>query len=267
MDNQIAPDAAASPASPGALPKEMQDHHYPLLFEIEEKHWWYLGRRRVLESIVADIRARMDKPELEILDVGCGTGANLKMLASFGKAEGVDLSQQALDFCHRRGLDGARYGAAESLPFDDDTFDLVTALDVIEHLDDDSSGLNEICRVLRPGGYALLFVPAFMFLWGVQDDVSHHRRRYTRPELEKAVTRAGLEIELASYANFTFFFPVLAVRWTMRLLKIRAESEYGINLSLMNGIFAQIFGAERFFIKRTGLPFGVSVVCVARKKE
>src|SRR5688572_17161702 len=135
------------------LPKEMQSHHYPILFEVEETHWWYVGRRRLLAGFVEDIRTAMDKADLKILDVGCGTGANLLMLNKFGKAEGVDLSQQALDFCEQRGIEGVKYGAAEDLPFGDDSFDLVTALDVLEHLDDDADGLNEIFRVLRPGGY------------------------------------------------------------------------------------------------------------------
>lgn len=248
-----------------ALPKEMQDHHYPILFEVEETHWWYLGRRDLLASFVSDVREDSKRSDLRILDVGCGTGANLKMLAEFGTAEGVDLSQQALEFCRERGLDGVRYGEAENLPFEDNSFDLVTALDVLEHLDDDGAGLNEIFRVLRPGGHALLFVPAFMFLWGVQDDVSNHRRRYTRPELEAAVVKAGLNIKLSSYANFTFFFPVLAVRTLMRVFKLQADSEYGINIPAMNKVFAKLFSGERFFVKRDLFPFGVSLLCLAQK--
>jgi SAM-dependent methyltransferase len=248
-----------------ALPKEMRARHYPILYEVEETHWWYVGRRWLLESFVADICGTLNKSELRILDVGCGTGANLKMLARYGQSEGVDVSQQALDFCHQRGLDAVRCAAAESLPYDDNSFDLVTSLDVLEHLDDDRAGLEEIRRVLRPDGRALLFVPAFMFLWGVQDDVSNHRRRYTRRKLSRVVTAAGLEVERASYANFTFFFPVLLVRWIMRLLKLRADTEYGINVPVMNKIFAKLFAAERFFLKRAGFPFGVSVLCVARK--
>ena len=246
------------------LPKEMEAHHYPILFEVEETHWWYLGRRQILKSFVSDIRAKA-KQDLRILDVGCGTGANLKMLREYGAAEGVDISEQAVDFCHARGLTDVRLGAAEELPRANDTFDLVTALDVIEHLDDDSVGLNEIRRVLRPNGRVLLFVPAFMFLWGVQDDVSNHRRRYTRKQLVEAVTAAGLEVEMVSYANFTFFLPVLLVRWTMRVLKLRADTEYGINISPLNGLFAKLFAAERFVLKRASFPFGVSLLCVARK--
>lgn len=246
------------------LPKEMEAHHYPLLYQVEEKHWWYVGRREILKSFVADIRAEANR-DLKILDVGCGTGANLKMLREFGNAEGVDISEQALEFCRDRGLVEVRHGAAESLPYADNAFDLVAALDVLEHLDDDKEGLNEIRRVLRPGGHALLFVPAFMFLWGVQDDVSNHRRRYTRKQLIDAVTAAGLEVEMVSYANFTFFLPVLLVRWTMRVLKLRADTEYGINISPLNGLFAKLFAAERFLLKRSGFPFGVSILCLARK--
>lgn len=246
------------------LPKEMEAHHYPILFEVEETHWWYVGRRQILKSFVADIRARA-KHDLRILDVGCGTGANLKMLREYGAAEGVDISTQAVDFCRERGLTDIRLGAAEELPHANDSFDLVTALDVIEHLDDDSVGINEIRRVLRPNGRALLFVPAFMFLWGVQDDVSNHRRRYNRKQLLEAVTASGMEVEAISYANFTFFLPVLLVRWTMRALKLRTDTEYGINISPLNGLFAKLFAAERFILKRAGFPFGVSLVCVARK--
>ena len=251
---------------PDALPKEMQAHHYPILYEVEETHWWYVGRRRLLESFIADLCLALNRPGLRILDVGCGTGANLKMLARYGESEGIDVSQQALDFCRLRGI-AARFGAAESLPYDDGSFDLVTALDVLEHLDDDRAGLEEIRRVLRPGGRALLFVPAFMFLWGVQDEVSNHRRRYTLPELSRAVTAAGLEVERASYANFAFFFPVLLVRSAMRLLKLHADTEYGINVPLMNKLFGKIFAAERFVLRRGSLPFGVSVLCIARKAQ
>src|SRR4030095_11476569 len=163
------------------LPKEMQPHHYPILYQVEEKHGWYVGRRRIIQSLVERICATLNKPNPRILDVGCGTGANLKMLAGYGKAEGVDISPQAVEFCGQRGFDSVKLGAAEQLPYDDDSFELVTALDVIEHLDDDVAGLREMRRILRRDGRLLLFVPAFMFLWGVQDDVSNHRRRYTLP--------------------------------------------------------------------------------------
>lgn len=247
------------------LPKEMQSHHYPILYQVEETHWWYLGRRRIIQSLVEKICTTLNNSNPRILDVGCGTGANLKMLAAHGQAEGVDISQQAVDFCHERGLNSVKLGAIEHLPYEDDSFELVTALDVVEHLDDDVAGLREMRRVLRRDGRLLLFVPAFMFLWGVQDDVSNHRRRYTLPGLLRAVEEAGFSVEWASYANISFFLPVLVVRSVMRWLGLRAATEYGINISLMNGPFSQLFAAERFVLERGRLPFGVSAVCIARR--
>jgi SAM-dependent methyltransferase len=249
------------------LPKEMQSHHYPILYQVEDTHWWYVGRRRIIRSLVEKIRATLNNPNPRILDVGCGTGANLKMLADYGNAEGVDISPQAVEFCRERGLDSVKLGAAEQLPYEDDSFELVTALDVIEHLDDDVAGLREIRRVLRRDGRVLLFVPAFMFLWGVQDDVSNHRRRYTLPSLVKAVEEAGFEVEWSNYANISFFLPVLLVRSVMRWLGLRASTEYGINISVMNGPFSQLFAAERFILERGRIPFGVSAVCIARRVE
>jgi len=247
------------------LPKEMQSHHYPILYQVEERHWWYVGRRRIIQSLVEKICSTPDNSKPRILDVGCGTGANLKMLAGHGRAEGVDISQQAVDFCRERGLEAVKLGAAEDLPYENDSFDLVTALDVVEHLDDDVAGLREMRRVLRPDGRLLLFVPAFMFLWGVQDDVSNHRRRYTLPSLLRAVEAAGFVVEWSSYANISFFLPVLLVRSVMRWLGLRADTEYGINISLMNGPFSRLFAAERFVLKDGKLPFGVSAVCIARR--
>src|SRR5690348_8912269 len=108
----------------------MQTHHYPILYEVEETHWWYLGRRRIIQSLVEKILSALNVQHPRILDVGCGTGANLKMLAAYGKAEGVDISSQAVEFCHERGLESVKLGAIEHLPYADDSFDLVTALDV-----------------------------------------------------------------------------------------------------------------------------------------
>src|SRR5215207_2919319 len=249
------------------LPKEMQSHHYPILYQVEETHWWYVGRRRIIQCLVEKIRATLNKPNPRILDVGCGTGANLKMLGAHGRAEGVDISPQAVEFCRQRGLDSVKLGAAEHLPYESDSFDLVTALDVVEHLDDDVGGLREMRRVLRRDGRLLLFVPAFMFLWGVQDEVSNHRRRYTLPTLLKAVEAAGFSIEWASYANISFFLPVLVVRSVMRWLGLRADTEYGINISLMNGPFSRLFAAEHFVLKRGRFSFGVSAVCIASRAE
>jgi SAM-dependent methyltransferase len=259
--------ASAAKIALKELPREMQQHTYAILYQVEETHWWYRGRRRILSLFIEQVCREVKDRRPQILDVGCGTGANLIMLGEYGDAHGIDVSHDALAFCHARGLERVQHGAAEKLPYEDGTFDLVTALDVVEHLDDDMAGLREMRRVLRPDGRALLFVPAFMFLWGVQDDVSHHRRRYTMPQLLKAVREAGFEIERATYANITFFLPILAVRTFMRLLGIKTSTENNIGVSSLNGILGRILGSEATWLRRMNLPFGVSALCVARRVD
>src|SRR2546425_12434357 len=227
-----------------SLPQEMQQHTYSIMYEVEGKHWWFFGRRKIIEGFVEKICRDIGRRKPRILDVGCGTGANLQMLSQFGAAEGVDVSSEALEFCRARGLSNVKQGAAETLPHGDASFDLVTGLDVVEHLDDDVAGLREMRRVLRPGGRALLFVPAFMFLWGVQDDISHHRRRYTIPELSERLSKAGLAVERATYAKITFFLPIRFGRLFMRLTGVRPASENNITVGALNGLLGRIFGAE-----------------------
>ena len=243
----------------------MKDHTYPIMFRVEQSHWWYTGRRKILTSFVEDICRRVTDRRPRILDVGCGTGANLLMLSQYGDAEGVDVSEDALAFCRERGLEKVKLGEGEALPYEDGTFDLVTALDVVEHMDDDLAGLREMRRVLRPGGRVLLFVPTFMFLWGVQDDVSNHRRRYRLPELRRVLEEAGFEVERMTYANITFFLPILLMRKLMRLTGIKTESENNINVSALNGVLGSVFGAESVLLRYMNIPFGVSGLCVARK--
>jgi SAM-dependent methyltransferase len=248
------------------LPREMMEHTYPILFRLEQSHWWHVGRRKILAAFVEEICRNVTDRRPRILDVGCGTGANLLMLSKYGDAEGVDISEDALAFCRERGLDKVKLGAAEGLSYDDGTFDLVTAFDVVEHIDDDLAGLSEMWRVLRPGGRVLLFVPTFMFLWGLQDEVSHHRRRYRLPELRRVLEQAGFEIERTTYANITFFVPILLIRKLMRLTGMNAASENNINVTAFNGILGGLLGAESSILRFMNLPFGVSGLCVARKR-
>jgi SAM-dependent methyltransferase len=243
----------------------MQAHTYAIMYQLEGTHWWFVGRRRIIASFMKRVVTSLKLASPQILDVGCGTGANLELLATFGPAQGVDVSPEALAFCRRRGIADVKEGQAEALPYDDSSFDIVTALDVVEHLDDDVGGLKEMYRVLRPGGRALFFVPAFNFLWGVQDDVSNHRRRYTLGEVREVVRRSGFELEHSTYVNITFFFPILIGRILMRLTGYRPESENNLTIGFLNGILGAIFGAEATLLRYISFPFGVSAICIARR--
>jgi SAM-dependent methyltransferase len=249
------------------LPREMMEHTYPILFEVEQSHWWWIGRRRIFSRFLDEICRQVTDRRPRILDVGCGTGANLLLLSKYGDAEGVDVSEDALAFCRARGLENVKLGAGEDLPYEDGTFDLVTAFDVVEHMDDDVAGLKEMRRVLRPGGRVLLFVPTFMFLWGVQDEVSNHRRRYRLPQLRRVLEQAGFEVERTTYANITFFLPILLIRKLMRLMRIKPSTENNINVPALNGVLGAMLGAESTLLRYLNLPFGVSGLCVARVKE
>jgi SAM-dependent methyltransferase len=258
------------------LPREMEQHTYAIMRRVEERHWWFAGRRQIIKSFLERLFSDADNTSpkngeqhvpTKILDVGCGTGANLEMLSQFGQTEGMDVSVEALAFCCERGLRNVKQGQAEALPYENNSFDLVTGLDVVEHLDDDLAGLKEMRRVLRRGGHALLFVPAFMFLWGVQDDISNHRRRYTLPGLKRVLRQAGFEVERATYVNISFFAPILLGRLLMRAFRLRPSSENNITIGFLNGILGKIFGSESLALRYLNFPFGVSIICVARKAE
>jgi ubiquinone/menaquinone biosynthesis C-methylase UbiE len=151
---------------------------------IEADHWWFVGRRLLFADVIRGLGLARDA---EILDVGTGTGANLRLLRNLGfvRITGVDQSSDAIRFCGEKGLGAVQLGDIAALQLPDRRFELVLATDVIEHVDDDLAALRELRRVLKPGGYLLLTVPAFHLLWGLQDDVSHHKRRYRLHKLLK----------------------------------------------------------------------------------
>jgi SAM-dependent methyltransferase len=244
----------------------MQRELYDAIRRVEDDHWWYAGRRAIVFDWYDRLASSYDQPR--VLDVGCGTGFNLAVLLARGIAPfGADLSGEALRLCRQRGLRHLTQADAASPPFGDATFDVVLALDVIEHIEQDRAALTEMCRVLRPGGRVVIFTPAFPSLWSVQDRVSHHFRRYTAPELRDKLVAAGFTIEKLSYAN-TLLFPLVwlgrqAIRWTGRSETIADEN--GLHPRWSNGLLTRIFCAERTLLRFADLPFGVSLLAIARK--
>jgi SAM-dependent methyltransferase len=250
---------------------DLKREYYAEYRQVEDVHWWFVGRRRILLQILDRYLGKTAGRERRILDVGCGTGTMLGYLASYGKAQGVDIDEEAIGYCRERGLVDVSLGEAADLPFDDGTFDLVTALDVIEHLDDDAAALGELRRVLRPGGHLLVTVPAHRFMWGDQDEVNMHKRRYGAAELRSRLTETGFEVRRLSYMNAALFPPIAAIRLLRRLqhrLRPRTANESDFRFPAprpLNFLLALVFGAEAPILRRVNIPVGVSILALARK--
>lgn len=242
----------------------MEQDYFERLYGLEEVHWWHATRRLMILDLLH--RTYSDRTGLRLLDAGCGTGRLLSELGRLGTALGMDVSDEALRFCRERGEDRVLKASLAHLPFPDATFDLVSALDVLEHVEDHVRALLECRRVLRPGGRMFILVPAHRWLWSLQDEVSHHFRRYTARTLREPLLQAGYEVERLTYIN-ALLLPVVALGrlWLKVLLRFReVEDENELHPGWSNGILRGIFSSEIPLLRRIDLPVGASLLCVAR---
>lgn len=241
----------------------MKDAYHDTIYRLEKSHWWYRVRREIVRSLIRSYFP--NKESLHILDIGCGTGELLSGLSSYGDAYGVDVSPRAVAFCKERGIQQVRVGSVTNISYPDNNFDLVLALDIIEHVADDTKALAEIKRVLKPDGIAIFFVPAFMFLWGSTDVFSEHYRRYTRPELRSKIVAGGFTPIRFTYFNTLLFLPIAVWRLANRVIPLHAHSETELNNSFINSLLYGIFRIEAFVLRFVNFPFGVSILAIARK--
>jgi len=246
----------------------MQQDFYTEYSEIEDTHWWFRGRREIFTRLLAPFEHRA----LSILDIGFGTGAMLTFLQRYGHVTGMDMSVDAIRFARTRCDAPMLLGDITALPVETASIDLVTAFDIVEHVPDDRAAFAELARVCRPGGHMLATVPAFQFLWGNQDVVSHHQRRYTLGELEKHVRAAGFVPRRLSYFNAILFPAVAAVRVARRLRgERRPQGEVKSDFTMtkpgfVNDTLTRVFAAEGRWLARWRLPVGVSIVCLAERR-
>lgn len=238
---------------------------YAVEAEVEATHWWFTERRRLFGRL---IRSMVLPPDAKILDVGTSTGTNLRMLRDLGftRCEGLDSSELAVRWCAEKGYGKVTLGNVCELPFPDGTFDLILATDVIEHVDDDMTALREIRRVLKPGGRVLVTVPAFKVLWGLQDEVAQHKRRYRAHELLARIDAANLHVGQRFYFNYLLFLPILCVRTVVRWAGIRMQSENQLNTGILNWIFRWIFRVDVSTAPYLHPPFGVSYLVLADRR-
>ncbi|MHB8780429.1 MAG: class I SAM-dependent methyltransferase [Candidatus Geothermincolia bacterium] len=242
------------------LPKES----YRTIFEKEEGHWWFRGRRMILATLLSGMCL---PPDSRILDVGCGTGGNLVFLESYGRVEGCDASEEAIRFCHQRGFNEAFQSSIYELPEQDATYDLVTSFDVIEHLRLDLPAFQELARVTRPGGHVLVTLPASRGLYSSFDCIAGHLRRYLNGEVEELLRRSGLEpVRVSRYCSL--MHPVtLYYRWLGTLVGGPSRHSDGMEPRFQgtHELMVALFKIEDRLLRRWDLPFGSSLFALARK--
>lgn len=231
---------------------------------VEDTHWWFQGRRAILNAIISQLGL---PAQADILEAGCGTGGNLAMLARYGSVHAMELDETSLGYARGRGTGTVVWGKLpDQIPFDGRKFDLVVLLDVMEHIAEDDEAIKSLTSRLNEGGWLVITVPAFQFLYGAHDVIHHHFRRYNKSGLKTVLCGHGLEITQLSYFN-TFLFPfVAAVRLAGKLVPARGSDLGGSSFCIVNRLLSALFGAERHLLKLMPLPFGVSLVAVCRKR-
>ena len=233
---------------------------YDKMAELDDRHWWYRARREVIAALIRR-RARPPK-DAQLLEIGCGTGHNLAMLAEFGHVEGLELDADARAVAEKRlgrPVMGAPLPELRGVP--EQHYDLIGAFDVIEHIDDDHAALASIARRLRPGGRLVVTVPAHQWLWSAHDEVNHHKRRYSKRALKRLFDESPLKLESIGYFNSLLFPLAIAKRLASRVSGAE-DSDLKLPPAPINYLLERAFAAERRVVGRVPLPPGVSLFAV-----
>lgn len=245
----------------------MQPRNFQELYELEETYWWFVGRRQLVQQLV---RRYVQKPGARILDAGCGTGGTLKALQGLTDLYGCDVSREALAFCRQRSLKQLVAADVLALPYASASFQAVISCDVLEHLPDDQAGLREMLRVLQPGGFLFITVPAHRFLWSEHDEALGHRRRYRAKELRQKLQEAGANVLKLSAVVMFAFPPILLFRIGQRLrpkLPDEPRTDLRILKPWLNKLLIKSLQLENWLLQYLNLPLGTSYVAVAQKPE
>lgn len=244
----------------------MEPTEYQTMYQVEDRHWWYVGMQQITTTQIAALYP--GRHDLCLLDAGCGTGAAMKYLAPFGCVTGFDFMPQALSFCQERGLSRLAQASVTAVPFAADHFDLVTSFDVLCHRSIGSyrAALREFYRVLRPGGYLFLRLPAYNWLRGHHDEVVHTVHRFSREEIRAALHEVGFTAVKLSYANMLLFPLALGKRLAERVVPENGSaSDVRPNPPWQDSLFSRFLYAEAGWLKHGTLPFGLTLMAIGRK--
>lgn len=242
----------------------MKPEVFQYFSENEYRHWWHVGKYACALRLLGEFRVEGKR----ILEIGASFGSLSRKIAAFSDCVALDRSREALK---SGGYPFSVCGDATRLPFRDESYDAVVALDVLEHLKDDDACVREAVRVLRPQGNALFFVPACPILWSDLDEINHHYRRYTRKGLLRLFEKnRQIEIVKLSYFNSFLFVPILAVRLIQRAMKTRWKQVSTESMkappALLNALLRSLFLLEGRMVSRWTFPVGVSLILTARKR-
>ncbi len=237
----------------------MEPGEYDNIARLEATHWWYVGMRRIAARLVR--RLALPCPA-RILDAGCGAGGGLRWLSEFGATTGIDWHPRAVDYAAHASARVAR-ASVQAIPFPSEYFDLVTSFEVLYHLavSDDVAALREMARVLRPGGWLVVRVPAHNGLRGAHDRQVHTRQRYSAHELRQKIQAAGLRLDRLTSVGL-LLLPIAIVR---RLIQSAQQLETDVVLPSpwLNRCLTTLLTTEGTWLDYGSLPFGLSLLVVA----
>jgi len=242
----------------------MQSNFEEVYHQLEKNHFWFKARRKYITQELAQANSNS-----KILDVGCSSGLLLDDLIKLGFSAnnlfGIDISEKAIINCKKNGFENTFVMDAQSINLNQ-KFDIIIASDCLEHLKDDDKALQNWYNLLKPNGIALVFVPAFMFLWSQHDEVNMHYRRYQRNELKNKLKNNGFEITKSSFWNFFLFLPILFVRSISKLFASKDNDTGDLNkLPMFNNVLLSLLKLENKLLKHINFPFGVSSYCIVKK--
>ncbi len=242
----------------------MDSSVYRLMAQTQEAHWWFAGRRKILRAIIAQLRLPACA---RILEIGCGTGGNLPMLTQFGTVCGVEIDDFALARAREVSNCEIQKGwLPDRIPFHGELFDLVCLLDVLEHVDDDEAALSAVAKRIKPGGLAVVTVPAYQWLYGSHDRLHHHYRRYSAGHLRRKAAVAGLRVLRLGYFNTLLFPLIAAVRLCKRVLPSGGQDEAALPGQKLNRWLYGVLSFEAAFVPRAFFPFGATCIAVLERR-